>query len=138
VLARPADCGRKPSAQRVSTDGACAIRRQFLSVIAPADDSAGGADISVVQGSDSLSIAPHIIGAGSACLNVRCARLEFQRDKSPFLPPSAQKDGLRKDVADELCALGPALDNDLSVMKGFEFGPMTNANDGRVFELLEQ
>src|SRR6516162_4711441 len=27
----------------------------------------------------------HILEAGSACLNVRCARLEFQRDKRPFL-----------------------------------------------------
>jgi hypothetical protein len=40
------------------------------------------------------------------------------------------------DVADELCALAPALENDPSAMKGYEFGPMTDANDGRVFELL--
>src|SRR5262249_60798573 len=37
---RPVDCRRKPSARRLSADGACAIRHQFLS-IAPADDSAG-------------------------------------------------------------------------------------------------
>ena len=54
--------------------------------------------------------------------------------------PSARQDWLRKaiDVADELCALAPALENDLSAMKGFEFGPMTDANDGRVFELPGQ
>src|SRR5258707_8977582 len=55
-----------------------------------------------------------------------------------FARPSARKGGFRKDVADELCAMVPALDNDPSVMKGFEFGPMTNANDDRVFELLGQ
>jgi hypothetical protein len=27
----------------------------------------------------------HILEAGSACLNVRCTRLEFQSDKSPML-----------------------------------------------------
>src|SRR5215471_20932661 len=54
----------------------------------------------------------------------------------PFAWQSAR--GLWKDVADELCALRPALDNDLSVMKGFEFRPMANANDGRMFELLGQ
>ena len=54
--------------------------------------------------------------------------------------PSARRDWLPNatEVADELCALGPALENDLSAMKGFEFGPMTDANDGRVFELLRQ
>ena len=54
--------------------------------------------------------------------------------------PSTRQDGLRSaiDVADELCAPAPALENDLSTMKGFEFGPMTDANDGRVFELLGQ
>src|SRR5262249_16519948 len=56
--------------------------------------------------------------------------------QKPFAWQSAR--GLWKDVADELCALRPALDNDLSVMKGFEFRPMTNANDGRMFELLGQ
>jgi len=40
---RPVDCRRKPSARRLSADGACAIRHQFLS-IAPADDSAGMTD----------------------------------------------------------------------------------------------
>ena len=44
VLARPVDCRRKPPAHRPSADGACAIRRQFLSVIAPADYSAGMTD----------------------------------------------------------------------------------------------
>ena len=34
--------------------------------------------------------------------------------------------------------MAPALENDLSAMKGFEFGPMTDANDGRVFELPRQ
>ena len=54
--------------------------------------------------------------------------------------PFGWRDGLQSatDVADELCALAPALENDLSAMKGFEFGPMTDANDGRVFELPRQ
>jgi len=35
----------------------------------------------------------HILEAGSACLNVRCARLEFQRDKRPFLGRPLGKTG---------------------------------------------
>ena len=54
--------------------------------------------------------------------------------------PSFRQDWIwdATEVADELCALAPALENDLSAMKGLEFGPMTDANDGRVFELLRQ
>ena len=54
--------------------------------------------------------------------------------------PSSRQDWVwdATEVADELCALAPAPENDLSAMKGFEFGPMTDANDGRVFELLRQ
>ena len=44
LLARPVDCRHKPFAHRLSADGVCAIRRQFLSVIAPADGSAGMTD----------------------------------------------------------------------------------------------
>jgi hypothetical protein len=44
LLTRPVDCRHKPFAHRLSEDGACAIRRQFLSVIAPADGSAGMTD----------------------------------------------------------------------------------------------
>ena len=57
-----------------------------------------------------------------------------------FPRPSAWQHGLRSaiDVAEEFCALAPAPENDLSAMKGFKFGPMTDANDGRVFELLRQ
>jgi len=35
----------------------------------------------------------HILEAGSACLNVRRARLEFQSDKSPMLGRSLGKMG---------------------------------------------
>ena len=42
------------------------------------------------------------------------------------------------DIADELCAPAPALENDLTTMKGFEFRPMTDADDGRAFELPAQ
>jgi len=54
--------------------------------------------------------------------------------------PSTRQDGLRSaiDIADEFCAVAPVLENDLSAMKGLEFGPMTDANDGRVFELPGQ
>ncbi len=42
------------------------------------------------------------------------------------------------DVADELCAAVSALENDLTVMKGLEFRPMTNADDSCMLELLRQ
>ena len=35
----------------------------------------------------------HILEAGSACLNVRGAKLEFQRDKRPFLGRPLGKTG---------------------------------------------
>ena len=48
--------------------------------------------------------------------------------------PSTRYHWLRnKIVADELCAPGPTLENDLTVMKGFEFEAMTETNDGGSF-----
>ena len=69
---------------------------------------------------------------------MREARIPTRQEALPR--PSAWQDGLRSaiDVADEFCALAPALENYLSAMKGFELGPMTDANDGRVFELPRQ
>ena len=42
------------------------------------------------------------------------------------------------DIANELCTPAAVLKNDLASMKAREFRAMTNADDGRLFELLEQ
>ena len=49
----------------------------------------------------------HILEAGSACLNPRCARLEFQRDKRPILGRPLGKTRVRLVNAD-----GPHLHSD--------------------------
>ena len=54
--------------------------------------------------------------------------------------PSIRRHGLWNeiDVADKLRAPVPALENDLTAMKGFEFGPMTNADNGRISSSLDK
>ena len=69
---------------------------------------------------------------------MREAAIPTRQESHP--QPSSRQDWVwdATEAADELCALVSALENDLSAMKGLEFGPMTDANDGRVFELLRQ
>ena len=62
-----------------------------------------------------------------------------KREK-PLPRPCNWQDDLRNetDVADDLCAPARALENDFTAMEVFEFRAMTNADDGRFFELLRQ
>ena len=69
-------------------------------------------------------------------LFVRGAHLKFQRTEAPIHDCFTRHVGLQNEiVADELCAPAPTLENDLTVMKGFEFEAMTETNDGGFFEL---
>ena len=60
--------------------------------------------------------------------------------EEPLPRPCNWQDDLRNEanIADDLCAPAPALENDFATMKRLEFRAMTNANDGRLFKLLGQ